>query len=285
VVRIAAPLFTAVAVGAVVAWTLGSGPGRQRRENRKPRREVVPGLDVTPAQFWIAVLGAGALTFALVYGLTGLVVVSAVPAIVVASLPRAYFSRKRSLRRAAVQEAWPDGLRDILSSIRSGASLPRAVENMALFGPAPLRDAFQGFGVYARSLGVVPALEMIKDDLAEPASDRILEILILAHERGGSAVPEILSDLAEAATRDVWTSEQVRTEALEQKINSRVVFVLPWIVLVAITARPGPFREFYATSVGIAVVAIGGVLSLLGILIASKLGSHPDEPRVFGGFK
>lgn len=280
-VNIAAPLFTAVAVGAIAMWAFGTG--RHRKESKKRRREVVPGLDVTPTQFWIAVLGAGALTFALIYGLTGLVVVSAVPAVVVASLPRAYFARKRSLRQAAVQEAWPDGLRDLLSSIRSGASLPRAVENMALFGPAPLRGAFQGFGVYARSLGVIPALEMIKDDLADPASDRILEILILAHERGGSAVPEILSDLAEAATRDVWTSEQVRTEALEQKINSRVVFVLPWIVLVAITARPGPFREFYSTSVGIAVVTLGGVLSLLGILIASKLGSHPDEPRVFGG--
>ena len=282
-VNVAAPLFTAVALGAAAMWILQSG--RQHRENRMHRRDVVPGLDVTPTQFWVALIGAGALTFALLYGLTGLVVVSAVPAIVVASLPRAYFARKRALRQAAVQEAWPDGLRDLLSSIRSGASLPRAVENMALFGPAPLRDAFQGFGVYARSLGVVPALEMIKDDLADPASDRILEILILAHERGGSAVPEILSDLAEAATRDVWTTEQVRTEVLEQKINSRVVFVLPWIVLVAITARPGPFREFYSTSAGIAVVAVGGVLSLLGILIASKLGSQPDEPRVFGGAK
>lgn len=282
-VIIAAPLFTAVAIGAIAASMLRSG--RRRRERRNPRREAVPGLDVTSSQFWGAVLGAGVLTFALVYGLTGLVVISAVPAFVVASLPRAYFARKRSLRQAAVQEAWPDGLRDILSSIRSGASLPRAVENLALFGPVPLRDAFQGFGVYARSLGVVPALEMIKDDLADPASDRVLEVLILAHERGGTAVPEILSDLAEAATRDVWTAEQVRTEALEQKINSRVVFVLPWVVLVAMTARPGPFRDFYGTSAGIAVVAVGGVLSLLGIVIASKLGSQPEEPRVFGSVK
>ena len=282
-VRIAAPLFTAVAVGAIAAAVLETA--RRRPEGRRPRREFVPGLDVTPMQFWSAVIAAGVLTFALIYGLTGLVVVSAVPAFVVAALPRAYFARKRAIRRAAVQEAWPDGLRDILTSIRSGASLARAVENMALFGPAPLRDAFQGFGIYARSLGVVPALEMIKDDLADPSSDRILEVLILAHERGGSAVPVILSDLAEAATRDVWTSEQVRTEALEQKINSRVVFVLPWMVLVAITARPGPFREFYATNAGIAVVAVGGVLSLLGLVIASKLGAQPDEPRVFGGVK
>jgi Flp pilus assembly protein TadB len=96
-------------------------------------------------------------------------------------------------------------------------------------------------------------------------------------------VPEILDDLANATTRDLWTMEQVRTEALEQKINSRVVFVLPWLVLVAITARNGAFREFYSTSTGVLVVAIGGVLSLIGVAIASKMSAQPPEPRVFGG--
>lgn len=278
-----ASLATAVAAGLVAAGWL-----RTRSVNvpsGRARRLAVPGLDVTPGQFWAAVLGAGALTFMMVYAITGLVVVSAVPALVVATLPRTYFARKRLLRQAAVQEAWPDGLRDILSSIRSGASLGKAVENMAAFGPAPLREAFQGFGVYARSLGVVPALEMVKDDLGDPTSDRIIEVLILAHERGGVAVPEILSDLADATTKDLWTMEQVRTEALEQKINSRVVFVLPWVVLVAMTARAGPFREFYGTPAGIAVVIGGGILSLLGLFIASKLGASPPEPRVFGGTK
>jgi tight adherence protein B len=146
-----------------------------------------------------------------------------------------------------------------------------------------LREAFQGFGVYSRSLGVVQALELVKDDIADPTADRIIEVLILAYERGGSVVPAILEDLAEATTRDLWTLEQVRTEALEQKINSRVVFVLPWLVLVAMTARSGAFRDFYSTSAGLLVVALGGVMSLVGVAVASQLGAQPAEPRVFGG--
>jgi tight adherence protein B len=219
----------------------------------------------------------------MVHALTGLVPVSLVPALVVATLPKAYFARKRSVRLAAIQEAWPDGLRDLLASVRSGSSLPTAIENLASFGPTPLREAFHGFGVYSRSLGVVPALEMVREDLSDPTSDRVVEVLVLAYERGGTVVPEILDDLANATTRDLWTMEQVRTEALEQKINSRVVFVLPWLVLVAITARNGAFREFYSTSAGVLVVAIGGVLSLIGVAIASKMSTQPPEPRVFGG--
>jgi len=280
VVIVAAAIATALAVGLVgVSIARSTGQSVRRRRSREP----VAGLDVSTGRFWTTVLGAGFVTYLMVQAWTGLVPVSLVPALVVATLPKAYFARKRSVRLAAVQEAWPDGLRDLLASVRSGSSLPTAIENLASFGPTPLREAFHGFGVYSRSLGVVPALEMVREDLSDPTSDRVVEVLVLAYERGGNVVPEILDDLANATTRDLWTMEQVRTEALEQKINSRVVFVLPWLVLVAITARNGAFREFYSTSTGVLVVAIGGVLSLIGVAIASKMSAQPPEPRVFGG--
>lgn len=247
------------------------------------RSSTLPGLDVSRGRFWATVAGTAGAAYFVVFAVTDLVVVSLVPALVVATLPRAYFARKRAQRLSRVQEAWPDGLRDILSSVRSGASLPSAIEGMAAFGPEPLREAFQGFDVYSRSLGVVAALELVKGDIADPTADRIIEVLILAYERGGAVVPEILDDLASATTRDLWALEQIRTEALEQKINSRVVFVLPWIVLVAMTARSGPFRDFYASSSGLLVVVVGGVMSLIGAAIASRLASQPHEPRVFDG--
>lgn len=279
-VTLLASAMTAAAAG-LVAYRVAIRPRSQRSRTR--RESTVPGLDVTTTRFWATVVAVGAVTFLIVFALTSLVVVSFVPAVIVATLPRAYFSRKHAQRLARVQEAWPDGLRDILSSVRSGASLPSAIENLATFGPEPLREAFQGFDVYSRSLGVLPALEMVKEDIADPTADRVIEVLILAYERGGTVVPSILEDLAEATTRDMWTMEQVRTEALEQKINSRVVFVLPWIVLVAITARSGAFREFYSSPTGLLVVLVGGVMSLVGVAIASRLGSQPTEPRVFKG--
>lgn len=281
-VSLMAAAATAVAAG-LLAHRVLTRRRRSRPTTRTRLSANVPGLDVTRFQFWTTVLSAGVVSFLIVYALTGLIAISLVPAVVVATLPKAYFTRKRTQRLARVQESWPDGLRDILSSVRSGASLPSAVENLAFFGPEPLREAFQGFDIYSRSLGVVAALEMVKDDIADPTADRVIEVLILAYERGGSVVPEILEDLAEATTRDLWTMEQIRGEALEQKINSRVVFVLPWVVLVAMTARSGAFRDFYSSSAGLLVVAIGGVMSLIGVVIASRLGSQPPEPRVFEG--
>lgn len=276
-------LIASLATALAVALAARRVIRRARHARRRPATGSVPGLDVTPLRFWFIILSTASLTYLVVFALTGLSVVSAVPAVVVATLPRAYLAKMRAQRLAKVQEAWPDGIRDILASVRSGASLPNAIEDLSMFGPEPLRDAFQGFAVYARSLGVVRTLEMVKHDLADPTSDRVIEVLILAYERGGRVVPEILQDLAEATTRDLWTMEQVRTETLEQKINARVVFAMPWIVLVVITSRSGAFRDFYSSTTGLTVVVIGGVMSLLGIWIASRLGSQPAEPRVFAG--
>jgi tight adherence protein B len=278
---IVAALVTAV-TAALVARSVTAGIKRRSSHTiLKGSWLKEAGLDVTQTQFWLTSIGVGVVTYAMVFALTSLPIVSIMPALVVATLPKAYFARKRARRLEAVQRAWPDGLRDLLASVRSGASLPTAIEDLASFGPVPLRDAFQGFPIYSRSLGVVPALEMVKSDLADPTSDRVIEVLILAYERGGAVVPEILSDLAEATTKDLWTLEEIRTDALEQKINSRIVFVLPWLVLVAMTTRSGAFREFYASSLGVAVAVIGGVMSLVGVVVASKLGSHSAEPRVF----
>ena len=278
--NVIAALATAAAVGLVVRLVVAGVRARRRSRARPVSWLSSTGLGITPLQFWVTSLGAAAVTYVAVFALTSLSIVSLMPAAVVATMPKAYFSRKRAQRLGDVQRAWPDGLRDLLASVRSGASLPTAIEGLATFGPPPLRTAFQDFAVYSRSLGIVPALEMIKSDLADPTSDRVIEVLILAYERGGAVVPDILSDLAEATTRDLWTLEEVRTEALEQKINARIVFVLPWLVLVAMTARSGAFREFYASPVGVLVAVIGGVMSLVGVVIASKLGGQPPEPRV-----
>lgn len=282
---ILAALVTSVAAALLARWALS---GVKRGVVRSPQKKSwlkEAGLDVTPAQFWLTSIGVALVTYAVVYALTSLPIVSLFPSLVVATLPKAYFARKRARRLEEVQRSWPDGLRDLLASVRSGASLPTAIEDLAAFGPAPLREAFQGFPIYSRSLGVAPALEMVKSDLADPTSDRVIEVLILAYERGGAVVPEILSDLAETTTKDLWSLEEIRTDALEQKINSRIVFVLPWLVLVAMTGRAGAFREFYASSLGVAVVVAGGLMSLVGVVIASRLGAHPPEPRVFVSVK
>ena len=240
------------------------------------------GVELTPRQFWTGSAFVGMLGFGFAWALSGAWSVAAVPAITIALLPRAYYSRQRSRRLAETIQAWPDGLRDLTAGIQAGRSLPQAIEALAADGPPALRRAFARFGTLNQMFGTVAALEAIKAELADPTSDRVIEVLIMAYERGGASVTAILGDLADSVTEDLRTIEEIRTAELEQKINARAVFALPWLVLLLITVRGGPFREFYQSSAGVLTVVLGALLSVIGLLIVSRLARDPAEPRVFG---
>lgn len=279
---------TGTAVFFAVGLALGVAPRLSLRA-RRPRR-VGPsarqlwltqaGVALTPRQFRVGSAALGVATYLLVVAMTATPVVALVPAVSAALLPWVAVARQRVRRLREVQQAWPDGLRELMAGIAAGRSLPQAVLTLAEEGPAPLRSAFERFPTLVRMVGVAPALETIKAELADPTSDRVLEVLLLAHERGGRVIQEILRDVADATTEDLRTLEEIETNALEQKINARAVFVLPWLVLLLLTARPGDFRDFYQSAGGLIVVVVGGALSVFGMWVVGRLGHEPVEARV-----
>lgn len=240
------------------------------------------GAGLTPGQFATGSVAAGSVAFLAGTVLTGAPVVAAVPAVVVAMLPRAYFSRRRAARLRLVQEAWPDGLRDLVASVRAGRSLAQALHGLATTGPAPLREAFARFPALARVLGTVPALEVVREELADPTTDKVVEVLVLAHERGGRIVGQVLEDLIDATTRDLKIQEEIASEGLEMRINARAVLVLPWLVLLALTVGNDAFRAFYRSGRGTVIVVLGALLSLVGAWLLGRLGREHREERVLG---
>jgi tight adherence protein B len=252
----------------------------RRAQNRLWLQQAGAGL--TPIRFWAGSAGAGMFALVVLVALTGSVFVALVPSVAVALFPRGYFARRRRLRMREVQAAWPDGLRDVVASISAGRSLTQAITSLAATGPLALREAFARFPQLARVLGTGPALELVKEELADPTSDRVLEVLLLAHERGGPIVRSILEDLVDATTRDLKLLDALETEGLEMRINARAVVVLPWLVLVALTARPGPFRTFYRSSGGFVTLAGAAGLTAIGVFFLGRLGRDEGEERVFG---
>lgn len=279
---------SAVAVYLITATLLGRTPELRRW---RPRPAAVSdrqtwliqaGTDLTPRQFWVGSLVMGCITFGVLVMITATPATAIVPAVVVGLLPRAYFARQRSARMRQLQEAWPDGIRDLVASTAAGTSLNQAIEGLATSGPAALREAFARYPSLARMVGVVPALEIVKEELADPTSDRVIEVLILAHERGGHILSAILRDLATATTRDVRAQEEIHTDGLEQRINARAVFALPWLVLLVLTIQDGFFRDFYRSPAGLLVVVIGALLSTFGLVVVTRLAREPVEQRVLG---
>jgi tight adherence protein B len=207
------------------------------------------------------------------------------PAVVVALVPRFYFAQQRRRLARARLEAWPEAMRSIIGSVSSSMSLHQALLALATTGPAQLRPVFTRYSSLSFTLDSATALEVIREELADPVSDRIFEDLLLGLEQGPAVVIDIMDDLARSTVEDLQVLDRVETAQLEQRLNARAVFVLPFLFLILLTFRPGPGRDFYASAGGWAVIVVGTTFSLLGMLIVNRLGTLPEEPRVFAAHR
>jgi tight adherence protein B len=288
-VRLGAALLGAGAVYLAVAMLLGVAPDpavRRSARSQVSARQlwlIQAGSNLTPRQFRLGSIAGGLLSFAGLWLITQSVVIALVPAVAAGLLPAAWYAKSRQARIVEVQAAWPDGIRDVLAHVSSGATLGRAVEALSVEGPAPLRAAFARFPLQARMFGVVPALEIVKEELADPTSDKVIEVLILAHEFGGDLVQEVLRDLVDTITADLRTLADIRTAGFEQRVEGMLVVVVPWAVLVFLATVPEQYRAFYRTSAGQMVVVLGAMWTTFGVVVMRLVARVRGEPRVLGG--
>lgn len=289
--RLLAALCAGMFVFLLVAQITGNMPERlskvrerKQRLNKSEQRQSwlnQSGAGVTPLQFWGISLGTGIASFALLYVVTEVLIIALIPAVLLGLLPRTYFARKRTKLRDERVQAWPDALRSLIAGISASMSLHQALRSLGTGGPVPLRPVFQKYSRLTQALDQKSALEVVKEDLADPMSDRIIEILISATEAGPGVVLDILRDLAESTTRDLQLREHIETMQTEQKLNARIVFVLPYVLLVMMVMSSDVIRGFYRDPIGIFVIVVGTLILSGGMLFIQKLGIIPLEQRVF----
>src|SRR6266508_3531624 len=158
-------------------------------------------------------------------------------------------------------------------------SLHRGLVELGRSGPEPLRDVFARYEI-AAGLDQTAALRAIRQDLSDPVSDRIIEVLLVAQSKGTKVVVDILRDLADHTAADLRLGEEIETANLEKRIEARSAVALPFAVLILLCSSSEPYREFYSTPRGAVVIALGAAMSLAGMMIISRLGRTAREPRV-----
>lgn len=135
-----AVLATGLAAGLAVGLATG-GPDLVPGWPRRPRL-VARGMpsgraggDVAPGRLWAGSVALGLVALALLWSLTHVPVVCVVPAAAVGALPHLVLARRRTRRVRRIQEAWPDGLRELRAAISAGLSLHGALVALARDGP------------------------------------------------------------------------------------------------------------------------------------------------------
>lgn len=239
------------------------------------------GLKITSQQFSMMTAACILITFLIISIFSKTPLVSIVPAFAAGAIPYMSIANKRNKRMRELSIAWPDALRDLSATISAGHPLSFALSTLATTGPDSLKPYMYRFSTLERTMGFTPALETVREEMCDATTDRIVEVLIVANERGGKVVRDIIDDLIESTSEDIALADSIQSESLEMKINSRAVVVLPWCVLVLLTLSGGVFRAFYSSKAGAVVIIIGAVASAIGIYILSRFSKVDVEPRVF----
>lgn len=220
-------------------------------------------------------LGAVALAF------TGVVAVALI-ALVGGSVAPVTIVRVRSVqRRNRNRLVWPDVVDHLVASIRSGVALPEGVAGLAESGPAVLREDFAAYTRQYRLTGSFRvALDELKERLADPTADRILETLRMSRDVGGSELPTVLKSLGSYLREEQAVRHEVEAKQSWVMNAAKLGSAAPWIVLLMLGTRPEAASAFNSLE-GAIVILIGLGVTVVAYLLMLRIAKLKDDRRWF----
>lgn len=230
----------------------------------------------------IAVLsgGFGAVVALVVTGASTAPAVGVCFGVIAARAPGAVVSYRAGRRRADLRQLWPDVVDNLASAIRAGLSLPEALAQVGDRGPVPLRPAFARFAQDYRATGrFQESVLALKDRLADPVADRLVEAVRITRDVGGSDLGRLLRTFSAFLREDLRTRGELEARQSWTVAAARLAVAAPWLVLALLASRPGALAAYNAPA-GVLVLGIGAAMTVVAYRLMVRIGRLPEEERV-----
>jgi tight adherence protein B len=235
---------------------------------------------VSPGNVVTACVLAGVLVFALMQASTRVTSVALCFAAMAAYAPLALVRMRARSRRAQLRDLWPDAVDNIASAVRAGLALPEALSQLAIRGPEELRPAFAAFAEDYRTTGRFhDCLDRLKERLADPVGDRLVESLRIAREVGGSDLGRLLRTLSTFLREDARTRAELETRQGWTVNAARLASAAPWVVLAMMSFQRDSLQA-YSSPAGVVVLIVGAAVTVVAYRLMIRIGRLPQEERV-----
>jgi tight adherence protein B len=156
-------------------------------------------------------------------------------------------------------------------------SLPDALAALGTRGPEALREAFDEFALDYQVTGRFgDCLDRLKDRLADPTGDRVIEGLRIAREVGGGELGRPLRNLSGYLRDETRTRSELESRQAWTVNGARLAVAAPWLVLLFISFQGEVIRR-YASPGGVVVLVVGGATCLLAYWVMTRIGRLPTE--------
>ncbi|CAN2176598.1 TadB Flp pilus assembly protein TadB [Candidatus Nanopelagicaceae bacterium] len=184
-------------------------------------------------------------------------------------------------RNSEIHGACPELIDILISGVQSGLSLNESLSGLALRGPDIFKSEFQVFteNIY-RDGDFNRALTSVKESLAHPSVDQIIEALFIAKELGGAELLTILRLLGKFIREDLALRREIEVKQNWIKNSAHLSAAAPWILLLLLSTQPATSAAF-STPTGIFILCVGLGLTALAYLWMNSLSRIPSPNRIF----
>lgn len=265
------------------AWTSPAPKRRAARERRGRAADLLAraGVSGVSSQGLVALcVGTGVVAFVLMAGLSGVASIGVIFGAGAAAAPIVLLRGRASRRLRDHAAAWPDAVDNLASAVRAGLSLPEAVMQVGERGPEALRADFRAFGTDYRTSGRFDqALDLLKDRLADPVGDRVIEALRLAREVGGGDLGRMLRALSMYLRDDLRTRGELESRQSWTVNGARLAVAAPWLVLASLSLQRDVIAR-YASPTGTLILIVGAAVCVVAYRLMTWIGRLPAERRV-----
>ncbi|MGN7862158.1 type II secretion system F family protein [Microbacterium sp. 22303] len=275
-----------LAAGMVLAaspwlWPAGRRVVRTPRTGAATRLLREAGFRADARVLGVSMVAGGLVAGSVAWLTTATAAFALVIAVAGAVIPLVFLRSRRQRLLRLRRGLWPDVCDLLIASIRVGMPLPDAVAGLEEAAPAPLRPAFAAFARDLHATGRFDAAAVkLKEALADPVGDRIVETLRMAREVGGTELSSVLRALSSSVRAEAALRAEV--EARQSWIRGAAVLgaIAPWVILALLLLRPEGV-EAYSSPEGVALILGGAAVSFVAFRVMLRIGRLPEPRRWF----
>ncbi|MDD4004069.1 MAG: type II secretion system F family protein [Elusimicrobiaceae bacterium] len=188
-------------------------------------------------------------------------------------MPATILTHMKERRGHRVDAQLMDALILLSNSLKSGLDIVQGFELVAKDLQPPISDEF---GLVIKNYQLGTAFEQALFGMQERVASRMLAYMIKAvvlQRQVGGNLTKIFSRIVDNIREESKLEEKVQSLTAQQKIQSIVVGLMPWIILLMMFVfQPKVMIKFYSSPVGVGVLIFSALWIGIGMKVVAKMG-------------
>lgn len=183
-----------------------------------------------------------------------------------------YVRHEADKAACAMREETPDALRSLADSFRSGHSLLQTMQQASVELEGGLGSLFASAAhslemgeTTSRSLSALRAVKGV------PELAFVAVALDIQHQSGGSIAP-VLESARASVEGELELARSLRVQTAQAKLSASIVTIMPFVLVAFFSlASPGFLAPFFASGLGLFLLAMALVMQVAGVLAVRRI--------------